>query len=141
MDKPSADEPVNGDATKANPIGGPLPGAARRDERAAKRYSCSGRAKLSGGSMTPMDGKMFDISRTGCCVMLENRVAMGASYTLGIAVFKAGKTHNFNVQARCVHATLVGNQGFKHGFEFERPNDDALKCIASLTETTVSTFT
>jgi hypothetical protein len=137
MDKPETDEPGAGDAVPAKSG----PGTARREERAAKRYPCSGRAKLSGGAMSPMDGKMFDISHSGCCVMIEDRVAIGATYTLAIAVFKAGKTHNFSVQARSVHATLVGTQGFKHGFEFVRPSDEALKCIASLTETTVSTFT
>lgn len=122
------------------PNGGPDGGASRRDERAAKRFPCSGRAKLTAGNGVIQDGKMFDISRTGGCIMLEARVAIGASYSVHVVVFKAGKTHDFTVQAKCVHATLVGTQGFKHGFEFERPSDLAMKSIAALTDSTGAVF-
>lgn len=122
------------------PSGGPDGGATRRDERAAKRFPCSGRAKVSSGGGVTHDGKMFDISRTGGCIMLENRIAIGTSCSVHIVVFKAGKTHDFMVQAKCVHATLVGDKGFKHGFEFERPSDLAMKSIAALTDSTGAVF-
>ena len=122
------------------PFGGPDGGASRRDERAAKRFPCSGRAKVTSSNGVTQDGKMFDISRTGGCIMLETRIAIGASYSVNIVVFKTGKTQNFTVQAKCVHATLVGDLGFKHGFEFERPSDLAMKSIAALTDSTGAVF-
>ena len=122
------------------PKGGQDGGAPRRDERAAKRFPCSGRAQVKSTTGATQDGKMFDISRTGGCIMLQNRVAIGASYSVHVVVFKAGKTHDFNVQAKCVHATLVGDQGFKHGFEFEHPTDLAMKSIAALTDSTGTVF-
>lgn len=128
------------DNSMQSPFGAQDGGASRRDERAAKRFPCSGRAKVTASNAVAHDGKMFDISRTGGCIMLETRIAIGASYTLHIVVFKAGKTHNFSVQAKCMHATLVGDQGFKHGFEFERPSDLAMKSIAALTDSTGAVF-
>jgi len=122
------------------PFGGPDGGAARRDERAAKRFACSGRAKVTSGNGVTHDGKMFDISRTGGCVMLENRIPIGTLCSEHNVVFKAVKTQDFIVQAVCMHATLVGDKGFKHGFQFERPGDQAMKAIAALTESTGTPF-
>ena len=126
------------DTPKPNPTDG---ASIRRDERAAKRVPCSGRAKVAHSNGLLQEGKTFDISRSGVYIMLENRVPIGASYSITIAVFKAGQTHNFTVQAKCVHATLVGEMGFKHGFEFERPGDAAMKSISTLTDTTGAVFT
>jgi hypothetical protein len=120
--------------------GGSDGGSSRRDERAAKRFPCSGRARVTATNGVAHDGKMFDISRNGGCIMLENRIAIGATYSVRIVVFKAGKTQDFNVQAKCMHATLVGDQGFKHGFEFDHPTDLAMKSIAALTDSTGAVF-
>ena len=120
---------------------GPDGGASRRDERAAKRFPCSGRAKVLAGNGAVHEGKTFDISRTGVCVMLQNRVAIGATYSVTVAVFKTGRSHDFTVQAKCMHATLVGELGFKHGFEFAQPGDAAMKSISALTDTTGAFFT
>ena len=80
------------------------------------------------------EGRTFDISMSGVSVMLENRIVLKETYTLHIRVFKNGEGHDFTVAGRCVHASLVGDRGFKHGFEFASPSAAAQRAIAALTE-------
>jgi hypothetical protein len=110
-------------------------GASRQDERAAKRYPCSGRAKILTSTGRSIDGRMFDISMTGASLLLEDRVAFEGRCTITISVYKAGTLHHFQVRARFVHASLAGQSGFKHGFEFETPDSAATKALAALTHT------
>jgi len=81
---------------------------------------------------------MFDISMTGCSVLIEHRIPLREMYTLSINVFKNGNNHDFVVQARCIHASLVGDKGFKHGFEFSSPSQIAQRSIAALTDSSQS---
>jgi len=132
-----------GDSDALNPFGGARedragagkPGATRQDERAAKRYPCSGRAKILTNHGRSIDGRMFDISMTGASVLLEDRIPFDGRCTITISVYKAGVLHHFQVQARFVHASLAGQTGFKHGFEFDTPDSVATKSLAALTHT------
>ena len=110
----------------------------RQDERAAKRYPCSGKAKIVTSSGGTIDGRMFDISMTGASVLLDDRANFGARCTIAITVYKSGILHNFQVTARFVHASLAGQTGFKHGFEFDNPDNNAVKSLAALTNTPAS---
>lgn len=111
------------------------PGASRQDERAAKRYPCSGRAKILTSAGRAVDGRMFDISMTGASVLLEDRIQFAGRCTMTISVYRGGVLHHFQVTARFVHASLAGQNGFKHGFEFETPDASATKALATLTHT------
>jgi hypothetical protein len=86
------------------------------------------------------DGAMFDISKSGASVVLELKMPMNQWYTLKISVFKDGVVHNFAVNGRCVHASLARESGFKHGFEFDKPNEAALRSINALTDPTNTRF-
>lgn len=132
-----------GDSDDLNPFGGAReeragagkPGATRQDERAAKRYPCSGRAKILTNSGRSIDGRMFDISMTGASVLLDDRVPFDGRCTITVSVYKGGVLHHFQVHARFVHASLAGQTGFKHGFEFDAPDSAATKSLAALTHT------
>ena len=110
-------------------------GANRQDGRAAKRYPCSGRAKILTSAGRSIDGRMFDISMTGASLLLEDRITFEGGCTITISVYKAGTLHHFQVRARFVHASLAGQTGFKHGFEFDAPDQSATKALAALTHT------
>lgn len=132
-----------GDNDAQNPFGGAREdlagvdkkGPARPDERAAKRYPCSGRAKVLTSSGRSIDGRMFDVSMTGASVLLEDRVSFNGRCTITVSVYKGGTLHHFQVTARFVHASLAGQSGFKHGFGFDAPDAAATKSLAALTHT------
>lgn len=123
------------DGAREERAGASSSGATRQEARAAKRFPCSGRAKILTNSGRSIDGRMFDISMTGASVLLEDRVVFNGRCTITISVYKAGVLHHFQVQARFVHASLAGQTGFKHGFEFEKPDGAATKSLAALTHT------
>ena len=114
-------------------VSGPV--VARREERAAKRHPCSGRANVVLRSGVSQEGRIFDISLSGVGVLLDNRMPMNAAATLTLAVYKAGVNHLFAVEARLVHASLLGQTGFRHGFEFIAPDAVARRSIAALAGT------
>jgi hypothetical protein len=134
---------ASGDNSAGNPlgagslgtIGGTKAGTSRQDERAAKRYPCSGRAKVLTAKGRSLDGRMFDISMNGVSLLLEERIAFDAPCTITISVYKGGVLHHFQVQARFVHASLAGQSGFKHGFEFQSLDNTATHALAALTHT------
>lgn len=134
---------IGGDKDALNPFGGASEepaafeklAAARPEERAAQRYPCSGRAKILTSGGRSIDGRMFDISMTGASVLMEERVSFDGRCTLTVSVYKGGTLHHFQVRARFVHASLAGQSGFKHGFEFDAPDSSASKALATLTQT------
>lgn len=105
----------------------------REDERAAKRFPCNGRAKVLTSAGQTVDGRMFDISLLGASVMLECHLTRERRCTITVSVFKAGKLHHFQVQATLMHSSLAGQRGFKHGFEFDKPDSNAAKALVGLT--------
>jgi hypothetical protein len=78
---------------------------------------------------------MFDVSMTGASILLEDRIPFEAPCTITISVYKGGVLHHFQVQARFVHASLAGQSGFKHGFEFQPLDSTATHALATLTHT------
>ncbi len=105
----------------------------RQEERAAKRFPCSGKAKILTADGRSIDARMFDISMTGASLFAEDRITFHAPCTLTISVYKGGALHHFQVRARFVHASLAGHSGFKHGFEFQNPDSAATYALAALT--------
>jgi hypothetical protein len=133
----SGDNPASNPlgATTLDTTGGAKTGANRQDERTAKRYPCSGRAKILTAKGRSIDGRMFDISMTGASLLLEDRIPFDAPCTITISVYKGGVLHHFQVHARFVHASLAGQTGFKHGFEFQGLDNAATQALAALTHT------
>ena len=56
-------------------------------------------------------------------VLLDSRLAISKAYALQVSIFHNGQLHQLSVQALAVHESLVGAQGFKHGFQFVEPTD------------------
>ena len=119
---------------------GSRPPGNRQEERAAKRYPCSGKARIVTSSGATVEGRMFDISMTGASVLLDDRANFGTRCTIAITVYKGGTLHNIQATARFVHASLAGQSGFKHGFEFDSPDAAAVKSLAALTNTPVASL-
>lgn len=128
------------DESEVDPFASAKAGATRQDERAAKRHPCSGRAKVLTSSGRSFDGRMFDISMTGTSILLDDRIAFNERCTITVSVYKSGALHHFQVRARFVHASLAGQSGFKHGFEFDSPDSNATKALNGLTYGSASPF-
>jgi hypothetical protein len=88
------------------------------DGRAQQRTRIYGRANLAlpGGSL--LTGTIYDMTHNGISVLLDCRLTLHKPYLLQINIYRNGKLHLLRLQAQCVHETLSGSQGFRHGFQF-----------------------
>lgn len=101
----------------------------RQNERGQERIRVYGRASLSFPDGVSVDGKIYDMTRTGISVVLDSRLAMKRAYALHINIFRNGRLHNLRIQALAIHESLVGKQGFKHGFQFVTLTDEFTRAI------------
>jgi hypothetical protein len=104
----------------------------RQDERKQARARVHGRASLllPGGGL--LAGSVYDMTRHGISVLLDTRLAMQKAYTLQISIFQRGRLHNLSIQVLSIHESLVGQLGFKHGFQFVALTDDITRSIEDI---------
>ena len=102
------------------------------DARAQQRVRVYGRASLNlpGGKALP--GSIYDMTPGGVSVVLDWRVALHQSYTLHLNIYRNGKLHNLHLSALSIQETLLGSQGFKHGFQFGAHSDDISQALAEI---------
>lgn len=101
----------------------------RQNERGLERIRVYGRASLSLPNGVSVEGRIYDMTRTGISVVLDSRLAMKREYALHINIFRNGRLHNLRIQVLAIHESLVGKQGFKHGFQFVTPTDEFTRAI------------
>ena len=128
------DYPAPGDtsAQKAAPAGHLATPPWNPDARARQRMRIYGRASLNlpGGKALP--GSIYDMTPGGVSVVLDWRVALHQSYTLHLNIYRNGKLHNLHLSALSIQETLLGSQGFKHGFQFGAHSDDISQALAEI---------
>ncbi|MEI8326313.1 MAG: PilZ domain-containing protein [Betaproteobacteria bacterium] len=111
---PEASEPVSAIPSKPT---------ASADGRVIRRTRIFGRVSIIAADGVAQLGSIHDLAFGGIAVMAEARLMNGMHYTLHLNIFRNGRLHDLRLKARCIHATLVGGAGFRHGFEFESVSD------------------
>ncbi len=96
---------------------------ANADGRVIRRVRVFGRVSIIAAGGVAHPGRIHDLALTGIAVMVDARLVDGMRYTLHLNIFRNGRLHDIRLLARCVHATLVGGVGFRHGFQFESVGD------------------
>lgn len=103
-----------------------------KDGRAVERKRISGRARVVRAGAQTVDGKMFDLSETGACILLDSMLPSKAACVLEIEIFHDGKRYVFSTQAQAVYGIFSSGKGFKVGFQFGTRSPEAIKSIAAL---------
>jgi hypothetical protein len=104
----------------------------RLNERKQARTRVHGRASLLLPGGVLLDGRVYDMTRHGISVLLDTRLVMKNTYTLQISIFQHGQLHNLSIQVLSIHESLVGQLGFKHGFQFVALTDDITRSIEAI---------
>jgi hypothetical protein len=110
----------------------PVPNGSPKDGRAVERKRISGRARVVRAGAQPLVGKMFDISETGACILLDSMLPNKAACVLEIEIFNDGQRYAFSTQAQAVYGIFSSGKGFKVGFQFGPRSPEASKSIAAL---------
>jgi hypothetical protein len=103
-----------------------------KNGRAVERKRMSGRARVARPGLPPLIGKMYDLSETGACILLDSMLPNKAPCVLEIEIFHDGKRHVFSTQAQAVYGIFSSGKGFKVGFQFGPRSPEASKSIAAL---------
>lgn len=103
-----------------------------KDGRAMERKRIGGRARVVRAGADAVVGKMYDISETGACILLDSMLPTKAACMLEIEIFHDGKRHLFTTQAQAVYGIFSSGKGFKVGFQFGPRSPEASKSIAAL---------
>lgn len=97
-----------------------------------ERKRIGGRARVVRAGADAVVGKMYDISETGACILLDSMLPTKAACMLEIEIFHDGKRHLFTTQAQAVYGIFSSGKGFKVGFQFGPRSPEASKSIAAL---------
>ena len=89
------------------------------EHRASARIRVSGWATVTQTASPAYKARLFDLSTEGVSLFLDEQLSLRQTYHLALGGYRNGRMVALQVQALCLHATLVGNSGFKHGFYFQ----------------------
>lgn len=109
-----------------------VPTGAPKDGRAVERKRIGGRARVVRTGAQPVIGKMYDISETGACIVLDGMLPSKSACMLEFEIFHNGQRHVFSTQALVVYGIFSSGKGFKVGFQFGPRSPEASKSIAAL---------
>jgi len=90
-----------------------------RELRTSARIRVSGWATVAQTASPAFQARMFDLSTEGVSLFLDDQLPLRQTYHLALGGYRNGRMVALQVQALCLHATLVGSSGFKHGFHFQ----------------------
>ena len=110
----------------------PVASGSLKDGRAVERKRIGGRALVVRAGAQPVDGKMFDLSDTGACILLDNMLPNKALCVLEVEIFHNGQRYVFSTPAQAVYGIFSSGKGFKVGFQFGPRSPEASKSIAAL---------
>ena len=116
-------------AKPATPVAKPQWG---QDGRAQQRTRVYGRASLPLPSNGSVSGNVYDMTHGGISILLDRRLPMGQTYTLQLSIYRNGKLHRLSLPALCIHESLMGGQGFKHGFQFAAHSDTVRQALGEV---------
>jgi hypothetical protein len=97
-----------------------MPASAREhpEDRTSTRIRAPGWAVIDFAGSVVKSDRLYDVSMEGISMFLELPLQLRREYHMRLSVYRHGKEHLLEVQAQCVYATLVGVDGFRHGFSF-----------------------
>lgn len=112
----------------------PVTPGSPKDGRAVERKRMGGRARVVRAGAQPVVGKMFDLSETGACILLDSMLPDKAACMLEVEIFQNGQRYVFSTPAQAVYGIFSSGKGFKVGFQFGPRSPEASKTIAALME-------
>ena len=87
--------------------------------KASARIRVNGWATVRQTASPAYKARLFDLSTEGASLFLDDQLPLRQTYHLTLGGYRNGRMVEVQVQALCLHATLVGASGFKHGFYFQ----------------------
>ena len=103
-----------------------------QESRFTSRVRAPGSAYIACAGTQAQSDRLYDISQAGISLFLDIQLPLQREYRLSLSVYRHGKVHMLEMRAHCVYATLVGVNGFRHGFNFssmDEPDREALMQI------------
>jgi hypothetical protein len=91
--------------------------------RTSSRVPVTGWANVRSDRWDIKGARLHDISEVGVSIYLQVQLELHLEYQIQLSVYRNGKVHNVNARGDCLHSTLVGLHGFRHGFIFHLIND------------------
>jgi len=92
--------------------------------RISSRVPVTGWANVWSGRWDIKGARLNDISDVGVSIYLQVQLELHKEYQIQLSVYRNGKVHNVNARGLCLHSTLVGLQGFRHGFHLHLVGDN-----------------
>jgi hypothetical protein len=101
--------------------GHPVPARLNRGDgvnlsRLSSRVPVTGWANVCSAQWDMRGAHLHDISEDGVSLYLQVQIALHQEYQLQISVYRNGRGHLVNARRYCLHSTLAGLSGFRHGF-------------------------
>lgn len=90
-----------------------------RVHRAPVRIRVNGWATVRQTASPLYKARLHELSTEGASLFLDDQLPQRQTYHLTLGGYRNGRTVEVQVQALCLHSTLVGASGFKHGFHFQ----------------------
>ena len=103
-----------------------------QENRSTARVRAPGWAAIEYAESVVKSDRLYDISGAGIALFLDFQLPLRQTCRLRLSVFRHGKVHRLDVQARCMYATLVGVHGFRHGFAFNSMSDQDRELLTQL---------
>ena len=91
--------------------------------RISSRVPVTGWANVWSGRWDIKGARLHDISNVGVSIYLQVQLELHKDYQIQLSVYRNGKLHNVNARGLCLHSTLVGLHGFRHGFDLHSVGD------------------
>jgi hypothetical protein len=103
-----------------------------QENRSAARLRTPGWANIEFANSIVKSDRLYDISQAGISLFLDIQLPSRQEYLLKLSVYHNGKVHLLDVRARCVHSSLVGVSGFRHGFNFSSMGENAQDALRGI---------
>lgn len=88
------------------------------EQRGSARLKIHGVARVRLPRSHVLPGRVFDMSRGGVSVFLDVSLPHGVVVDLCLNIFRNGRAHDLQLQARSMYALLCSRDGFRNGFDF-----------------------
>ena len=88
------------------------------EQRGTARQKVHGSARVSLPNRQVLPGRVFDMSGGGVSIYLDVSLPHGRVVDLTLNIFRNGRAHILQMQARSMYALLCSRDGFRNGFDF-----------------------